>query len=106
MPVLPPEKTRLNLRDIPHWAERARYLILGAFRVRMEGADVWISDCLSRRPHPTHAHLDAVLGWAREMNVGQLYLSHLDNSMDYRSLLSELPDWVAPAHDGLEIVLS
>jgi len=26
--------------------------------------------------------------------------------MDYRSLLSELPDWVAPAHDGLEIVLS
>jgi phosphoribosyl 1,2-cyclic phosphate phosphodiesterase len=71
-----------------------------------QGADVWISDCLSRRPHPTHAHLDAVLGWAREMNVGQLYLSHLNNSMDYRSLLSELPDWAAPAHDGLEIVLS
>ncbi|MCH8615376.1 MBL fold metallo-hydrolase [Sphingomonas sp. SM33] len=71
-----------------------------------EGADVWISDCLSRRPHPTHAHLDAVLGWAREMNVGQLYLSHLNNSMDYRSLLAELPDWAAPAHDGLEIVLS
>ena len=32
-----------------------------------EGADVWISDCLRRRPHPTHAHLDAVLGWAREL---------------------------------------
>ena len=70
-----------------------------------EGADVWISDCLSRRPHPTHTHLDAVLGWARELNVGRLYLSHLNNSMNYDTLVQELPDWAAPAHDGLEIEL-
>jgi phosphoribosyl 1,2-cyclic phosphate phosphodiesterase len=70
-----------------------------------EGVEVWISDCLRRKPHPTHAHLDAVLGWARELKVGQLYLTHLDNSMDYRTLISELPDWAAPAHDGLEIAL-
>jgi phosphoribosyl 1,2-cyclic phosphate phosphodiesterase len=69
------------------------------------GADVWISDCLGRQPHPTHAHLDAVLGWARELSVGQLYLTHLNNSMDYATLVKELPDWAAPAHDGLEIVL-
>ena len=59
----------------------------------------------SRRPHPTHAHLDAVLAWARELNVGQLYLSHLSNAMDYATLVRELPDWAAPAHDGLEISL-
>ena len=70
-----------------------------------EGVDVWIADCLRRRPHPTHAHLDAVLGWARELKVGQLLLSHLDNSMDYAELASELPDWAAPAHDGQEIEL-
>jgi len=70
-----------------------------------EAADLWICDCLSRRPHPTHAHLDAVVQWARELRVGQLYLSHLNNSMDYRALLGELPDWAAPAHDGLEIEL-
>lgn len=74
-------------------------------RALYAGADVWISDCLGRRPHPTHAHLDAVLGWARELNVGQLYLSHLNSSMDYATLVKELPDWAAPAHDGLEIVL-
>lgn len=67
--------------------------------------DVWIADCLRRRPHPTHAHLDAVLGWARELGVGQLLLSHLDNSMDVSELAAELPDWAAPAHDGMEIVL-
>ena len=71
-----------------------------------EGVDVWISDCLGRRPHPTHAHLDAVVGWAREMRVGALYLTHMNNSMDYRTLVGELPDWAAPAHDGMEIELT
>jgi phosphoribosyl 1,2-cyclic phosphate phosphodiesterase len=74
-------------------------------RALYEGADVWISDCLSRRPHPTHTHLDAVLGWAQEMKVGQLFLSHLNNSMDYATLVAELPEWAAPGHDGLEIEL-
>jgi len=67
--------------------------------------DVWICDCLRRTPHPTHAHLDAVLGWAREFRVGQLFLTHMDKSMDYATLCRELPDWAAPAHDGQEIVL-
>ena len=67
------------------------------------GAEVWICDCLSRKPHPSHSYVDAVLGWARELRVGQVYLSHLNNSMDYATLVSELPDWAAPAHDGLEI---
>ena len=71
-----------------------------------EKADLWVADCLSRRPHPTHAHLDAVVEWSREMGVGKLYLSHMNNSMDYASLLTELPEWAAPAHDGLEIILS
>lgn len=70
-----------------------------------KGADVLICDCVQRRPHPTHAHLDAVLVWARELRVGQLYLTHMNNSMDYRKLVAELPDWAAPAHDGLEIEL-
>jgi phosphoribosyl 1,2-cyclic phosphate phosphodiesterase len=70
-----------------------------------EGVDLWISDCLRRTPHPSHAHLDAVLGWARELKVGALLLSHLDNSMDYATLGAELPDWAAPAFDGQEIRL-
>jgi phosphoribosyl 1,2-cyclic phosphate phosphodiesterase len=68
-----------------------------------EGADVWIADCLTRMPHPTHAHLDGVLRWARDLRVGQLYLTHMGNGLDYRTLVAELPDWAAPAHDGLEI---
>jgi phosphoribosyl 1,2-cyclic phosphate phosphodiesterase len=70
-----------------------------------EGTDIWICDCLRRQPHPTHAHLDAVLEWARELRVGQLLLTHLDKSMDYASLVAGLPDWAAPAFGGQEIAL-
>jgi phosphoribosyl 1,2-cyclic phosphate phosphodiesterase len=70
-----------------------------------EGADVLICDCLQRRPHPTHAHLDAVIGWAKDLRAGQVCLTHMNNSMDYATLARELPDWAAPAYDGLEIEL-
>jgi phosphoribosyl 1,2-cyclic phosphate phosphodiesterase len=70
-----------------------------------QGVDVWIADCLTRTPHPTHAHLDGVLGWAKDLGVGQLYLTHMGNGLDYQTLVTELPDWAAPSHDGLEIEL-
>jgi phosphoribosyl 1,2-cyclic phosphate phosphodiesterase len=70
-----------------------------------QDADVLICDCLQRQPHPTHAHLDAVLGWAKELGAGQLYLTHMNNSMDYATLARGLPDWAAPAYDGLEVLL-
>ena len=79
--------------------------ITDAMAALYEGVDVWIADCLTRSPHPTHMHLDAVLGHARDLRVGQLYLVHMGNSLDYRTLVAELPDWAAPAHDGLEIAL-
>jgi len=68
-----------------------------------QGVDVWIADCLTRKPHPTHMHLDGLLSAARDLNVGQLYLVHMGNGLDYRTLAAELPDWAAPAYDGLEI---
>lgn len=68
-----------------------------------QGLDVWIADCLTRKPHPTHMHLDGVLGLARDLGVGQLILVHMGNGLDYRDLIAELPDWAAPAYDGLEL---
>jgi phosphoribosyl 1,2-cyclic phosphate phosphodiesterase len=69
------------------------------------GVDLLICDCLRRSPHPTHAHLDAALGWARELKVGRLLLTHLDKSMDYATLVGELPDWAEPAFDGQTVEL-
>jgi phosphoribosyl 1,2-cyclic phosphate phosphodiesterase len=70
-----------------------------------QGCDLWIADALRRRPHPTHATLDDVLGWARELGVSHTALIHMDNSMDYAALAAELPRQVEAGYDGLEFVL-
>jgi phosphoribosyl 1,2-cyclic phosphate phosphodiesterase len=69
------------------------------------GADVWIVDALRRRPHPSHAHLSQVLDWMGEVRPGRSVLTHMDHSMDYRTLLAELPFGVEPGYDGMEIRL-
>jgi phosphoribosyl 1,2-cyclic phosphate phosphodiesterase len=68
------------------------------------GVDILVSDCLRREPHPTHAHLEMALELGERANVGQLVLSHLDKSMDYRTLCSEVPDNVIVGFDGLEVI--
>jgi phosphoribosyl 1,2-cyclic phosphate phosphodiesterase len=70
-----------------------------------EDLDLWIVDCLRRRPHPTHPHYAQVLEWVRQLRPKRTLLTHLDNSMDYATLVAELPDGVEPAYDGLEITL-
>ena len=70
-----------------------------------QGTDLWVADCLTRRPHPTHMHLDRLLGLARDLGVGQLVTVHMGNGLDYRTLVDELPDWAAPGFDGMEIEL-
>jgi phosphoribosyl 1,2-cyclic phosphate phosphodiesterase len=70
---------------------------------RLEGADLWIVDALRRRPHPTHPHLDQVLEWVRQVRPKRTLLTHMDNTMDYDTLVAELPEGVEPAYDGMEI---
>jgi phosphoribosyl 1,2-cyclic phosphate phosphodiesterase len=71
-------------------------------RTLYQGLDVWIVDALRRAPHPIHPTLAQALGWIAELAPHQAALTHLDQSMDYASLLAELPANVVPAHDGLE----
>jgi phosphoribosyl 1,2-cyclic phosphate phosphodiesterase len=73
--------------------------------IRFQGVDLWIVDSLRRRPHPTHPHLDLALEWISRLRPKRALLTHLDNSMDYQTLVDELPEGVEPAYDGLEIEL-
>jgi phosphoribosyl 1,2-cyclic phosphate phosphodiesterase len=56
-----------------------------------------------REPHLAHAHLDEVLGWIARVRPAEAFLTHLNLSMDYRTLLATLPPGVEPAYDGLVI---
>lgn len=69
----------------------------------LDGVDILVSDCLRRDPHPTHAHLDMAIELGQRVNAGITVLSHLDKSMDYATLVSEVPDKVVVGFDGLEI---
>ena len=67
-----------------------------------KGLDVWIADALRRQPHPTHANLATVLDWIRVLKPGRCALIHMDHTMDYATLVAELPAGVEPGYDGLE----
>ena len=69
--------------------------------VAVRECDLWIVDALRRRPHPTHSYLDRTLEWIRRLQPKEAILTHMDNSMDYGTLLAELPDGVVPGYDML-----
>jgi phosphoribosyl 1,2-cyclic phosphate phosphodiesterase len=67
--------------------------------------DVWVVDSLRERPHPTHAHLALTLNGIAQARPGRAILTHMDSSMDYRSLVQKLPTGVEPGFDGMVVIL-
>ena len=65
--------------------------------------DILVCDCLRREPHPTHAHLGMALELKQRSRARKMVLTHLDKSMDYRSLCAEVPKDVIVGYDGLEV---
>ena len=71
----------------------------------LEGLDVWVVDALQYKPHPTHAHLERTVEWIERVKPKRAFLTHMNASMDYATLMEELPSHIRPAYDGLEIVI-
>lgn len=67
----------------------------------LENLDVWVIGVLTRKPHPTHAHLEQALQWVAQYKPGAAFLTHLGGELDYAVLVQELPQGVQPAFDGL-----
>lgn len=67
--------------------------------------DLWIVDCLRRKPHPTHSHLERTLSWIERLKPLRAILTHMDNTMDYKSLFRELPRGVEPGYDMMSVEL-
>jgi phosphoribosyl 1,2-cyclic phosphate phosphodiesterase len=77
----------------------------GAMTAHFRGCDLFVVDALRRKPHPTHPHLqltlDGIAGAAPKRSV----LMHMDGSMDYATLMAELPAGVEPGYDGMEMIV-
>ena len=72
----------------------------------LQGLDLWVVDALRRAPHPTHSDLAQTLGWIARARPRRAVLTHMDGTMDYRTLVAELPPGVEPGYDGLTIVFA
>ena len=70
-----------------------------------DGVDVLVVDALRRQPHPSHPNLEMVLDWLPVIRPKRAILTHLDFSMDYRTLEAELPTGVECGYDGLVAVV-
>ena len=78
------------------------YLDDNAF-AELAGVEIWIVAAVRREPHPAHAHLSRTLDWIDRLKPQRAYLTHMNHTMDYRTLLAELPPGVEPAYDGLVV---
>lgn len=78
-------------------------IMTDAMMTLYEGLDIWIVDALRRAPHPTHPDLDTALGWISALAPKTSALVHMDHTMDYATLVADLPHGVEPAYDGLTL---
>lgn len=67
--------------------------------------DVWIVDALREKEHPTHAHLALTLDAIERVRPTCAILTHMDQSMDYATLLHRLPAGVTPGFDGMSAMV-
>jgi phosphoribosyl 1,2-cyclic phosphate phosphodiesterase len=69
------------------------------------GVDLWIVDCLNLTENPIHSDLKRSLAWIERAKPKRALLSHMADDIAYEAVDCATPDHVAPACDGLEVVL-
>lgn len=77
----------------------------GAMTSFFRSMDLLVIDALRRNPHPTHPHLALTLDAIVATQARAAILMHMDSSMDYATLSTEVPVNVAVGYDGLERVV-
>jgi phosphoribosyl 1,2-cyclic phosphate phosphodiesterase len=71
----------------------------------LKGVQVWLVGCLGLEPHPTHAHLEKVLGWIDRVKPARAVLTHMTVPLDYARLKAILPKEIEPAYDGMVLTV-
>jgi phosphoribosyl 1,2-cyclic phosphate phosphodiesterase len=71
----------------------------------LAGIGTWVIAAVRRQPHIAHAHLALILEWIGRVGPARAYLTHLNQTMDYRTLAASLPAGIEPAYDGKVIVV-
>lgn len=73
---------------------------------KLRDLDVLIIDCVRRKPHPTHLHLDESLRYIAKLKPKRALLTHLSHDIRHTEVSSQLPSGVELAYDGLTFELA
>ncbi len=68
---------------------------------KLLGLDVLIIDTLQYKYHPSHLSLEQSLSWIESFAPKRAILTHMHTPLDYATVMSETPEHVEPAYDGL-----
>ncbi|MBX7200399.1 MAG: MBL fold metallo-hydrolase [Rhodospirillaceae bacterium] len=70
----------------------------------IRGAKLWIVGALQRAPHKTHANVEQVLAWARDLKPARTVITHMSTDLDYDAMIEHLlPVGITPGFDGMTI---
>ncbi len=93
----------LGLRAGP-FAYSTDVVELGADALKtLKGVDTWLVDAFQREPHESHAHVERVIEWARDLGIRRTILTHMGPDLDWEWLIKHLPPGCEPGFDGLEL---
>jgi phosphoribosyl 1,2-cyclic phosphate phosphodiesterase len=76
--------------------------VVRAFR----GVDVLVLNALFRKPHPTHLSISEAVSAAQKIGARETWLTHLTHRTGHAELEAELPPGIAPAFDGLTVLVN
>ncbi len=75
-----------------------------AAREVLKGVDVLIINALWwGNPHPTHFNVEEAIEAARSIGARRTFLTHMTHRLDYHELMTNLPEGIEPAFDGLVV---
>jgi phosphoribosyl 1,2-cyclic phosphate phosphodiesterase len=70
---------------------------------QIRGINLWIVGAFTEAPHPTHAHLDKVLGWIDELKPRRAIITHMGPKLDFDAVNARCPVGVTAAYDGMVV---
>ena len=72
---------------------------------KLNGLDLLIISALRYREHPAHFNIEQAIQITQKINPKLAVFTHMGHEVEYDTLLSELPDNIVPAYDGMEVEL-
>ena len=74
----------------------------------LKGVDIWIADASGYHSdtNPVHANLEEIYRINTIIGAKEVYLTDMPPTMDYKTLINELPEGYKPAYDGLTLEIT